>query len=236
MSKTVAALAGVTLLVVSGALIHRHLRHHRKASFGDDAVAWGYNCSQYTNCGDCMNSNIGNCGWCSLTNNCSAGSTSGPYANNCPAPYWNPAVYGSCPNTFCGSFTSCGSCTQAWGGNTCGWCSIANACMNGTRYGPANPSKYCWSSAWSFGWNATCPIPPNPTTNTPAPAQSNCYQYSDCYSCTTAPSGQCGFCAQTKQCTSGSVNGPNYGSCPAQNWEWYSSQCQDPKAKVTGKK
>ena len=47
--------------------------------------------------------------------------------------------------------------------------------------------------------------------------------YYSCYQCTTAPSGNCGWCASTSTCSQGSVNGPTSGSCA--NWDWQLSEC-----------
>ena len=54
-------------------------------------------------------------------------------------------------------------------------------------------------------------------------AQSTCSQWTACYACTTAASGNCGWCANTGLCAQGTANGPASGSCIA--WDWLSNEC-----------
>ena len=50
-----------------------------------------------------------------------------------------------------------------------------------------------------------------------------CSVNTDCYSCTTASVGSCGWCQSGSYCASGTATGPNSGSCAT--WDWLSSDC-----------
>ena len=51
----------------------------------------------------------------------------------------------------------------------------------------------------------------------------SCSSWTNCYSCTTAPTGNCGWCANTGMCHKGTSTGPQQGTCIA--WDWLSNEC-----------
>ena len=119
------------------------------------------------------------------------------------------------------TFAGCSNCTSH---NGCGWITYGSApyITSGCRAGSASgPNDWGGPSidGWSYGRN-----------NSNCTAPSNCGQYSDCASCTGAPSGDCGFCATSKTCMRGTMYGPAQGgpSCSSANWEWYNNQCSTP--------
>lgn len=66
-----------------------------------------------------------------------------------------------------------------------------------------------------------------PRTEAPEPTVPvDCGAYDSCSTCTQAPSGQCGFCAETKKCERGSLSGPSQGSCRADDWHWLLNSCR----------
>ena len=175
----------------------------------------GTGCASFTDCAACILSD--DCGWCTSTSTCTYGgsmSSSGPDSGYCPAGDWiNPD--GVCPVP-CGSYTSCYDCTTS-GYGTCGWCGNVQACYAGTSSGPSNGE--C-SASWS--WYSTECV-------TPAPPSADCGQWANCYACTTAASGNCGWCTSNKLCSQGTGTGPINGQCSG-TWEWTSGQCVDPES------
>ena len=65
-------------------------------------------------------------------------------------------------------------------------------------------------------------VPPPP----PSPPGSTCNLYSDCESCTNAPSGTCGWCTSDKRCVPGTAAGPTNATCAFPgHWEWVTGNC-----------
>ena len=132
--------------------------------------------------------------------------------------FYMSSMYVCSSSSRCDQWADCADCTTAPSGN-CGYCANTNTCSQGTSTGPNTGS--CPFS-WSWLQNQ---CPPRPTL-TPAPytpPPSNCYQWSTCYSCTTASSGNCGWCANSNTCSLGTASGPTTGSCIS--WDWLSSEC-----------
>ena len=127
-------------------------------------------------------------------------------------------------NSHCGQWNDCGSCTTAPSGN-CGWCADTGTCSQGTSTGPKFNESICSSWEWVSG---ECPAvtTASPMTYAPmtsAPSGSGCSSWTSCYDCTTAPSGNCGWCANSNTCSSGTANGPSTGSCIS--WDWVQNEC-----------
>ena len=178
------------------------------------ALAHGQSsCSGFTDCYDCTTASLGNCGWCQDTLTCSQGTGSGPNSGTCTSWDW---VSGDCPATpaptpdACAQYSDCYDCTTSSLGD-CGWCQDSYTCSTGTATGPN--SGTCTSWDWV---SSDCPATPVPTPNP-------CNQWTDCYSCTTAPTSNCGWCQDTYTCSQGTGSGPNQGSCTS--WDWLSSEC-----------
>ena len=117
----------------------------------------------------------------------------------------------------CGQWNDCYSCTTAPSGN-CGWCANSGMCSQGTSTGPNQGSCSSWD--WVSG---NCQASPTAAPMTYAPSGSGCSSWTSCYDCTTAPSGNCGWCANSNTCSQGTGTGPNMGSCIS--WDWLSGEC-----------
>ena len=109
-------------------------------------------CTALDTCTDCARHSA--CGWCSSTNQCSAGSYTGSDTDStCPASSWVWST-SSCvapppsAELVCASQTSCSSCANVRG---CGWCASTNACQWGDFRAPSTGTCETW--VWSA---ATC--------------------------------------------------------------------------------
>ena len=80
-----------------------------------------------------------------------------------------------------------------------------------------------WNWTFSLESSYVCASPVTYTPMTSAPSGSGCSSWTSCYDCTTAPSGNCGWCANSNTCSQGTATGPNAGSCIS--WDWLSNEC-----------
>ena len=127
-----------------------------------------------------------------------------------------PSTPAPTPSSNCGQWIDCVSCTTAPSYN-CGWCTSTASCSQGTGSGPNNGQ-----CTGSWDWiSSECGVTP-----TVAPSGSDCAQWTSCGSCTTAPSGNCGWCAtdyNERMCFQGTADGPNTGTCIS--WDWVAGNC-----------
>eukprot|EP00301_Raphidiophrys_heterophryoidea_P003429 c11547_g1_i1.p1 GENE.c11547_g1_i1~~c11547_g1_i1.p1 ORF type:complete len:280 (-),score=47.21 c11547_g1_i1:155-994(-) len=152
-------------------------------------------CPYYDECTSCTSS-TSDCGWCATSASCVPGTSSGPNSGWCAYNDWKFST-ADC----CGSQTTCNSCVSA---NGCGWCGDSSTCLYGSFAGPTTGT--CLQS-WNV-YSSNC--------------QDSCSIYTSCSSCTAA--SECGWCADTRQCKSGTSSGPSgYGYCS--NWDYHSSSC-----------
>ena len=190
------------------------------------ALAQGQStCSGFTDCYDCTTASLGNCGWCQDSFTCSQGTATGPNSGTCTSWDW---VSGDCPATpaptpdACAQYSDCYDCTTASLGD-CGWCQDTYTCSQGTGTGPNQGTCTSWD--WV---SSDCPATPPPSTS--------CSQWTDCDSCTTASTDNCGWCQDTYTCSIGTSTGPSTGTCTS--WDWISSDCpanKKPMPKTTKK-
>jgi hypothetical protein len=225
MSKIVAGVATVALLVVAGGLIHRQMQHHHHSSAAAAATTkkdpkamnpaeLSAYCYEHTTCSGCTTASSGVCGFCETTGQCLPGGANGPTDSGCPAWNWLQSDCKSCAQY---SGYGCDTCSQQAG---CGWCNNGyngySGCMSGNSTGP-NRNAYCSTWKWSYYGSCEAPV-------------ADCGQFSDCATCTSAPSGTCGFCATTKTCSQGNSYGPTNGAYCSGSWEWYNNQCSNEEA------
>ena len=87
------------------------------------------------------------CGWCSATQKCSTGTSTGPTTGTCPAGDWDWGT-STCtaPTDTCNQYSNCVSCNDV---GACGWCSSNNVCSTGTSSGPTTAA--CPSGDWDWG-------------------------------------------------------------------------------------
>ena len=168
-------------------------------------------CAVFSSCTHCTNNHLGDCGWCN--NRCLEGTSMGPsHGHTCGDSFWH-WEYDTCPST-CGQFANCAACT----GETfnCGWCD--GQCLGGNNTGPVNGGQ-CHGHTWHWT-GGRCPLPPP-----------NCSGHQSCSACTSAPSGECGWCGfETGECLQGNSSSPLSGACPnaSQSWHWNGLNCPVP--------
>ena len=173
-------------------------------------------CSQYTTCSECTNAPSGMCGWAGDRQTCIQGSSVGPSTGSANVWEWTSDQCGD-SNARCFQYTSCRSCTEAPSGQ-CGWDASINKCKFGTGSGPAQGTTSNWD--WTSDMCAY-----EPTCDG---AYEYCSAYTDCMTCTDAPTNNygCGWDSSVNKCKSGSLSGPNSGSwISSNNWDWTADQC-----------
>jgi len=152
------------------------------------------NCSVYTSCGACTESESG-CGWCKTNGTCFSVDQDGNPANNATCKPADWALYApqcsAAPPPNCSQVKNCSACVRL---DNCGWCESNNSCVERET-------------------GQTCPIFHEIT------CEGGCTPFQRCDLCTQQP--KCGWCGS--ECIEGGPNGPSqdfgcdvdwlYGNC-----------------------
>lgn len=141
-------------------------------------------CARYTSCAGCTP--VANCGWCSATNTCQTGTSSGSTVGpSCGGGWrWDPRTCATTPADAgsttdpCNAFTSCGTCTAQ---NQCGWCASTGRCVLGTPTGPAAGGS-CGGYAWTSNMCSTAPADAGTAPTGTATFGEPCRERTDCAS------------------------------------------------------
>jgi len=177
-------------------------------------------CGSRSSCGDCAA--VDGCGWCGDTGTCTAGNSDGPSAGSCGSWSWySDACYpdaggsdggssdgGVDAGDTCNAFPICGGCTQQ---TNCGYCATDGMCRRGSDVGPDEGSCAAWK--WQ---TSECGSDDGGVNLDPCAVLTSCGQ------CTSA---QCGWCADSARCMSGSFFGPSSGTCSPGGWTVSTGSC-----------
>uniref|UniRef100_A0A7S3DGW3 PSI domain-containing protein n=1 Tax=Palpitomonas bilix TaxID=652834 RepID=A0A7S3DGW3_9EUKA len=112
-------------------------------------------CSEFSGCTNCIQSDLGDCGYCVLASgkgSCLQGNATAPPSSDCEGWYFGDIKQCAIQDP-CTSLSSCDVCTATL---SCGFCLATNSCVNGTTKGPNE--GFC--SNWAFE-DDSCHIDPN---------------------------------------------------------------------------
>jgi len=160
-------------------------------------------CSEYTDCDACTTNDPG-CGWCSATQKCLSGNSTGPHSSLC-IHSWE---HGTCEE--CSKNTDCRSCHHF--NNECFWCRSKSACLQigftGCKEDIADSSCPCedytsCSSCANVGCNfcedsGICIDKSNTTFQCKRAEQCLCDANPNCGACLSDPT--CGWCEDSRVC------------------------------------